>query len=314
MKSLLDFLQFALSQTWWVRWIACIVLVYLLIQVWRLFKLSWRLLRGGLRHLWQFTGGWALKNWFTVAVLGTLLWLFSGPMVDLMQEIEQNYLSPVYYDPESQLEEAHLVSIYEAELDRHTDPYEKKIVVQRTAETAAKIRSTPLAIYEAAWLECALNPFQVRSDKVAAGWIQFTRAGIGGLRHKGQPVTYDEVLRACSQRDIRFIMDLSEAYLIDKYQRAGQIPLDNTIDLYLAIFAPKLIGADRSQVLYEGWNNPRYYKNSGLDGWYVSGAVDGRRKIFHKTSAKDGKITIWEVFLCLETKKNTLVRRYRNND
>jgi len=309
-KVLFDFLQYLLNQDAWVRWIACIVLVYL---VWQ----SLRIVRVVLLHLFRFFKKtyrfafiWGKRNLIAIAVLGTLLWVFSNPLIDLLQEIEQRFLSPVYLDAYSNLSEEHLVAIFEEELGKQVDVYEKRVVVRRTREIADKIQSTPLAIYEAAYLECGLKPFRVRTDRVAAGWIQFTRTGLANLTYRGKPVTMDDVFRACDTRDIEFMMDLTEIYLVRKHQQSGQKPLHNTIDLYLALFAPAYIGAASSQVVYAGVDNPSYYKNAGLDGWYVSTNADGRQQIFNKRSERDGKITIWEIFLALEAKKRRLLAGY----
>lgn len=310
-KTLADFLQLLLQQESALRWLLCIALVFIILQSWRILRLTvvhtFRFLKGS----WRFVFGWGKKRMIGIVVLGTLLWLLSNPIVDLIQEIEQRYLHPVYLSQYDRLNEAHQIAIYEAELGKRVDPYQQRIVVQRTHEIAAKIQSTPLAIYECAYLECGLNPFTVRRDRVAAGWIQFTRVGLGGLRYQGRPVAYEEVLQACADRNIEFIMDLTEIYLVDKYERAGRRPLLNTIDLYLALFAPALIGAPSDRVVYQGFNNPSYYLNDGLDGWYVEGGgPSDQRRIFRKNSQKDGKITIWEMYLALEAKKVRLLDGY----
>jgi len=62
--------------------------------------------------------------------------------------------------------------------------------------------------------------------------------------------------------------------------------------------------------VYQGLDNPSYFKNDGLDGWFVSPGADGRQQIFRKRSERDGKITIWEIFLALEAKKNRLIAQY----
>jgi hypothetical protein len=96
-------------------------------------------------------------------------------------------------------------------------------------------------------------------------------------------------------------MDLTEKYLIRKWEQAGRPDMRNTIDLYLAIFSPANIGATPERVIYAGFSNPAYYKNSGLDGWYQDGGRIMR-------GAKDGKITGWEIYLCLEKKKGLLLK------
>ncbi len=309
-KAVIDFVQYLLSQDTWLRWIACLLLVYLLLQTFRIVQLALRFFWQFLKKSYRFIFIWGKRNLILITVLGTALWLLSNPLIDLMQEVEQRFFSPVFVNEFSSFTDEHLTAIFEAELARHVDPYQKEIVMRRTRETAAKIQSTPAAIYQAAYLECGLKPFEVRSDKVAAGWIQFTRAGLGSLIYKGRPVTFDEVLAACQSKDIEFMMDLTELYFLHKYQQCGQKPLNHPIDLYLALFAPVHIGAPKEQVVYEGLDNPSYFKNNGLDGWYVAATPEGQQQIFHKRSARDGKITIYEIYLALEAKKNLLLLRY----
>ena len=309
-RAMVDFIQYMLNQDAWLRWIACVVLVFILLQVWRLFKLVLRQVFLFFKKSNRFLFGWGWRNLLLIVFLGTVLWAFSNPMIDLLQEIEQRYFYPVYVNEYGSFTEEHLIAIFEAELGQRVDPYQKAVIVRRTREMAAKIQSTPLAIYEAAYLECGLKPFEVRTDGVAAGWIQFTRAGLGGLSYKGKPVTFEDVLRACQAQDVEFIMDLTELYFVRKYEQSGRKPLNNTIDLYLALFAPALIGAPSDRVVYEGWNNPSYYKNDGLDGWFATTDGLGRQQIFRQRSARDGRITIWEVYLALESKKNKLITGY----
>lgn len=309
-KSASDLLQYLLHQAGWVTWLVCLGVVFLLFNLLRVFSFSVRLLVRSLRQGYRFTFGWGRRHVIIIVLLGTLLWLCSDQLVGVLQDIEQRYLQPVYVNEYGSFTEEHVTAIYEAELAKQVDPYQKEVVTRRTREIAAKINSTPLAIYQCAHLECGLDPFTVRRDQVAAGWIQFTRVGISGLRYQGKPIAYETVLRACATKDAAFLMNLTEVYLTSQYERAGRKPLDNTIDLYLALFAPALIGAEYDRVVYEGYDNPKYYKNDGLDGWYVADANNGRKQIFHKDSAKDGKITIVEMFLALEAKKNKLLKQY----
>ena len=309
-KAVVDFIQYLLNQDAWLRWLACIALVYLLLQTLRIVQLALRYAMQFLKKSYKFIFVWGKRNLIIIALLGTLLWLFSAPLIDLMQELEQRYFSPVYVNEFGSFGEAHLTAIFEAELGKHTDPYQKEVVIRRTRETAAKIQSSPLAIYEAAYLECGLKPFEVREDKGAAGWIQFTRSGVGNLNNKGKPVTFEQVLQACQSKNIEFMMDLTEQYLIRKYEQSGKKPLNNTIDLYLAIFAPAHIGAPSDRVVYQGEDNPSYFKNSGLDGWYTAPNTGGSQQIFRKRSARDGRITIWEIYLAIEAKKSRLVLSY----
>ncbi len=309
-KAFFDFLQLLLNQDAWLRWITCIVLVYLGWQIMRILAVILRHFGRFVKKTYRFTFVWGRRKLLVIAVLGTLLWAFSNPLLDILQTLEQRYFSPVFLNAYGNWSDEHRTTIFEEELGKQVDPYQKMVVTRRTREMAEKIQSTPLAIYEAAYLECGLNPFRVRSDRVAAGWIQFTRAGLASLTYRGKPVSMDDVFRACETRDIEFMMDLTEIYLVRKYELSGQKPLHNTIDLYLALFAPAHIGAPSDKVVYAGFDNPSYFKNAGLDGWYATAATDGRQQIIRKRSACDGKITIWEIYLALEAKKGRLLAMY----
>ncbi len=309
-RSILDVVQVMLQQEPTIRWLFCVGLVVFL---WQTAKIM-----GGLRRMiwWLFKQvkpvffRWKMRNLLIAAGIGTLVFFLSGPLNDWLQEIEQRYFSPVWLGKYSDVDEAHLLSIYETEMAKYLDNYELDVVKRRTKETAEKIQSTPLAIYECAYLECGLNPFTVRKDGVAAGWIQFTRAGLGGMRYQGQSVNFDQVLYACKHRNIGLMMDLSEIYLVSKFQHAEKMPLNNTVDLYLALFAPVYIGRAHDQVIYQGYDNPSYYLNKGLDGWFVQDNAAGQKQIFRKSKACDGAITIWEIYLALEAKKGQMVSRY----
>lgn len=231
---------------------------------------------------------------FVSPILWVLFWSaalygFSAPLTGFLEDIETRFLNPVYMSGHIGEEDA--VEAYEREIRKHTTAAEFDALKRRTAEIAARINSRPIAIYETAWLECSLNPFRVRDDRVAAGWIQFTKAGVSGLG-----VSMQDVFEYCRSRNISAMMDLTERYLVRAWERAGRPDMANTIDLYLAVFAPAHIGKDAAAVVYQGFSNPAYYKNSGLDGWTVDGGkiVRGR---------KDGRITVGEIYLCLERKK-----------
>lgn len=230
-----------------------------------------------------------------VGLLSVALYAISSPLSGWLEWYETAYIEPVYLEnvrPDS----AALIELYETEIQRHTSPAEFQIVKTWTQNTAQRIGSTPVAIYEAAYLECGLNPFRVRDDRIAAGWIQLTRTGLSGLN-----VSHESVIQACRNRDTETIMRLSDAYLARKATKAPEgTSMRNTIDLYLAIFAPAHIGKEPGAVVYAGRGNPAYDKNSGLDGWTVEGG-----KIVK--GAKDGQITVREIWLCLERKKSILL-------
>lgn len=263
---------------------------------------------------WRFS--WAVLGWLWVAlsaVLPPLHWLtpviliggaavlsgYSEEIGEHLQYMEQRYWSPVTPGQYAYLGDAELIPIYEKEILRHVTPEQLDTIRRWTQYTADRIGSRPAAIYETAWLECGLNPFRVRDDRVAAGWIQFTRAGLSGLG-----VSLERVIQACDRRDVGFIMELTDRYLSRKADRLPEgATLVNTIDLYLAVFAPAHIGAPPGKVVYSGFANRAYTLNSGLDGWYLDGG-----KIMRSKGAIDGRITVQEIAFCLERKKANLLK------
>lgn len=278
------------------RWIGCIILAVLAFQALRLLSGAWDVVSFLVRN--YVVPVWRITFWLKSVAAGSILFLFSDRIGEGLQILEQRYFKPVYLAQTAGMSSEQAVFIYEQEIARHCDTYEARILKRRTAEIAARINSTPLAIYETALLECGLNPFRVRDDRVAAGWIQFTRAGLFGLG-----VSMEQVIAACGRRDIEIIMDLTEQYLVRKWEKAGRPDMRNTIDLYLAVFAPAHIAAEPEKVVYAGVGNPAYDLNSGLDGWLQDGG-----KIIRKPSMCDGRITVWEIFLCLEHRKGLLLK------
>lgn len=262
---------------------------------WRSFWAVWAWLWAGLKKALPPLK-WSSLLWGGFAAC--LLYVFSTPIIDWFEYMEQVYFEPVA-PGQVRADTAQLIAIYEDEIRRHTSPAEFQIVRDSTRATAERIGSTPVAIYEAAYLECGLNPFRVRDDRVAAGWIQFTRVGLQGLG-----VSLEQAISACQRRDAALIMRLTDTYLRRKADRLPQgVSLANTIDLYLAIFAPAHIGAGPDRVVYAGFSNPAYYKNSGLDGWHLDNGV-----IVRGRSRVDGKITAYEIYLALERKKALLLK------
>lgn len=259
--------------------------------------------------LWRFRWSVILRfsKFGAAMVLASALccWVFRSQIADKIQYIEQRYLLPAFPNADTS---THALAIYEQELAKRVDAYEFAIVQRRTHEIAAKVGSNPLAIYEVAYSECGLNPFTIRRDGIAAGWIQFTNAGLKGLTISGQPATLQAVKDACQRRDAVLIMDLTEQYLVS---RSKGTPMPRAADVYVCVFAPGHLGRPNEKTLYEGWANPAYYLNAGLDGYYTA-TIDGRQQIFRSSGACDGRITINDLDLCLQAKKSRLLQRYNH--
>ncbi len=275
--------------------------IALFLAVWigyRAFRASWSGVVFVLRKIvppFKWSSAWILS------LGGCLLWAFNSPLSNLIQDVEQRYINPVYvsgYQPDS----TGLIELYERKIAEHCTGNQFQIVRDSTRTIAARIGSTPRAIYETALLECGLKWWRVRDDQVAAGWIQFTNAGLSGLG-----VSKQQVINACNSRSdaaCSFIMALTGQYLERKAKRMPEsATLANTIDLYLAVFAPAHIGKSENQVVYSGLNNPAYYKNAGLDGWWIENG-----KILSSKSARDGKITVFEIWCALESKRARLIK------
>lgn len=292
MKQISDFIQIALTLPWPLALLVCVALVLFVLQVGKSFgellhfagaAYRWTVARLFIPTRWQWIGVFI----FSLPVF----WMRDG-VSDWLQVLEQQ-LNPAYVTADTS---NHALAIYEAELSKHCDAYEGEVVKRRTRETAQKIGCSPLAIYEVAYSECGLNPFRVRDDGVAAGWIQFTRVGATGI------TTLQAVKDACKRRDIEKIMDWSEAYLLD---RAKGVKLPDATAVYVCVFAPGFVGAGDAQALYQGWSNPAYTLNSIFDGYYL----DEAGRIIRSRAAQDGRITIGELRLHLEAKKARLLQK-----
>ena len=184
------------------------------------------------------------------------------------------------------------------------DGYTYEVVKEHVEQMAEEMGFRPENFYAVALVECGLNPFRVRDDGVAAGVIQFTRSGLEGLTMGDRAISLEMVKHACRVKDADFIMRLTHVYLKRKMQRAGWPTIAGDLDLYLAVFAPAHMGASRETKVYCGKSNPAYYLNSGLDGWRMGDGIIYRGK-------KDGCITVGEIELFINYKRNTIVNLKR---
>lgn len=219
-----------------------------------------------------------------------------GFWVAQIQMIEQRWVSPTYVVNDSS---AWATSVYESEIKRHTSEREFQIVRDSTYSLAQELGCEPIDIYEVAYSECGMNPYCVRKDGIAAGWIQFTVIGLQGLG-----VTLDGVKEMCRVRDAVGIMALTGRYM--RRAAKGRKLLSST-EVYTAVFAPGKVSAQENEALYSGWKNPAYYLNApALDGYFFFG-----EKVVFLPSKRDGVITKLDMRASLAYKKATLLRRYK---
>lgn len=301
MKPVLDLLQIALQLPGPLGLIACAAFLLLL---WQVCKTAGEVVAFVCRSLKWLKGRFVrITAWRVAGLLAFAfpVFLIRGWVVDRIQYLEW-VIDPVYVSSDTT---GRALAVYEAQLDKVVDPYEASVIKRRTREIAAKVGCTPQAIYEVAYSECALNPFCVRADGIAAGWIQFTAAGVTGI------TTLQEVKTACKARDVEKMMDLTEAYLVG---RSGGVPLIDATGVYVCVFAPGHVGKPDSQVLYSGFGNPAYYLNKGLDGYFTRNTADGRTQVLRDPARCDGQITIQDLRLALEAKKARLISQFQNSE
>ena len=299
MKPISDAMQIALSLPGPLKLLAGIALVLLALQ-------ALKSLTEALGLFWM-CAGWIrarlirITAWrmVFVSLAALVLCAFSAPVSDGLQWLEQ-VNNPVFVaDADTS---THALAVYEAALARQCDPYECEIVKTRVRQIAAKVGCSPLAIMEVAYSECGLNPFRIRDDGVAAGFIQFTRKGLPGILTDGRQTTLPEVKEACRRRDTRRMMDWTEQYLVS---RAKGIPLVDACGVYTCVFAPGYVGAGDGQILYSVKDGAAYYENAIFDGYYV----DTAGRIMRSRKMQDGKITIGEMRLHLAAKKVGILKQ-----
>lgn len=297
MKPVSDTIQIGLALPGPLKLLSALLLVLLCWQVLKslseALSLFWRCLAWLRRRIIVITP-W--RGVF-VALAACVLYGFSTPVSDVLQWLEQ-VANPVYVSSDTSMQ---AIQVYESELSKHCGPYECEIVKQRTRQIAAKVGCSSLAIYEVAYSECGLNPFRIRDDGVAAGWIQFTTNGLPGILTDGRQTTLPEVKDACRRRDVARMMDWTEQYLVS---RSKGMPLNDACGVYTCVFAPGYVGRPDAQVLYSAKDGAAYYENAIFDGYYI----DGSGRIMRSRKMQDGRITIGEMRLHLEAKKSGVLR------
>lgn len=291
-----DLIQILLSLPgFWLGWAGALVVVLFFAQCLKIVSKALSLLRLCIRtaRTWLIRLTWQRMTLYGIVALGVMP--FAPNLSNGLEWVEENYIHPAYVSPQDT--SAWALSQYEAAMGKNLSPGEAETVKRRTREIAARVGSTPQAIYEVAYSECGLNPFCIRKDGIAAGWLQFTRAGLDGLG-----VSLDEVKRACYNRDAAFIMDVSERYLV---RAAGGHPLPTSADVYTAVFAPSFVGQPESTILYSGHNRPSYFLNAGLDGHKYR--LSGNKLVWFREP--DGAITISDLRLALAAKRAKFLKQ-----
>lgn len=270
-------------------------------------KFTWVLLsdigRIGKAFLFRYTIRPTFANGVIACVIGIVLSVFRNDVSDYLQAFEQTALNPVYqfeYTPD----DAQAVRILEAEIQKKIGTEQFNTLKAHTLAVADSLGCNPLTVYQIALSECDLNPFVIRDDGVAAGWMQLTNNGCEGLKLDGSPVTMHIVKAACRAKNIDYIMRSSSAYLLD---RANGKTITGMKDFYMLVFAPAFVGAADNVVLYQGYNNPSYYLNSGFDGYYL----DSAGRICRLNKMKDGKITAGEVALHVQKKYINFIKKHK---
>lgn len=295
MKQAFDIIQILLTDLGPFSAIVALILAWALLQAGRIIQV---LAGAGLTALqaarFMLVNPFNPGKGLAVILLGTLIYLNGGRVSDALQYIEQRYISPMYVSSEGSY---YMEGLYESQIKRYTNEAQFLIIRDSTRALAKEIGCTPADIYLVAFSECGLNPFTIRTDGIAAGWIQFTKAGVSALG-----VSLDEVKRYCSEGNAERIMALTGAY-IRKASKGRTI--DSATDFYTAVFAPGKLGAGMDEVLYQGFNNPEYYLNAGLDGYFVES-----EKVLYLPHRKDGKLTKRDLYAALKYKESRFTKRY----
>lgn len=295
----MTFYQYALN-TDWIAGIISFILAILILQFWKFIRLSLKWLFNFFRSiLLRFSwGNLALISFFTFG-----LFTARFRIADLYFKV-QDYLNPIYAGQFDGLGLEHETAIFEQVIGERNDDFVAIEIKRSIRATALKMNCPPLWFYQCSLGECGLKGFEVRKDMVAAGWTQLTNNGLAEIKINGVQATMPDVIKACRDKNIELIMDLNDVYLVDRWMAQGSPKISGPVDIYLLLFAPKFVGRSPETSVYSGYSNPNYYMNAGLDGWKKSS--DG--KITHSNDQKDGKITVEELALRVESIKNQLLK------
>lgn len=283
MKPLIDIAQILLTNP-----IYCTLAAIGLLVVGKMFRV---LLSDGVKAFNLIVARYFIRLSITnalAAVFVALVLIIKGAAInDYLQQFEQTQLNPVYQF-EGTPEQADAVQKFETAIQKKVGSADFSVVQKYCQIAADTLGCDLLSIYAVALSECGLNPYEIHPLGCAAGWTQLTGNGCTGLKLDGQPVTLPTVKNACKNRDIEYIMQTALAYWIDRAKGQKVAGLRN---FYMLVFAPGFVGCSPDAVLYEGANNPNYYRNKVFDGY----AVDEKERIVRLNKFMDNRITAREV-------------------
>lgn len=293
MKQAIDIIQLLLTDLGPFSFLMAVVLAWALFQARNVamfavsaFVLAVRKIRDSKEiHSLPFNP-FKLNNAAMVLLIGSVIYLNGETVTTGLQYIEQS-INPTYTTSDTSF---FAESRFEDVIKRHTNEAQFLTVRDSTRALAKEIGCRPQDIYLVAYSECGLNPFTIRIDGIAAGWIQFTRAGVKGLG-----MSLEDVKAACMAKDAVEVMRLTGAYI--RRAAAGR-KVESATDFYCAVFAPAKMGVGMDDTLYSGFSNPEYYLNAGLDGYFLESG-----KVLYLPHLKDGKLTKRDLMAVLEYRK-----------
>ena len=287
MKQTIDIIQLLLTDLGPFSFLMAIMLAWAMIQGWKLIICFIEVIAMSIKAVKYIAyNPFKLHNGALIILVGSIIYLNGDTVTTGLQYVEQK-LSPTYISNDTSF---FAESRFEDVIKKYTNEAQFLTVRDSTRALAMEIGCRPQDIYLVAYSECGLNPFTIRTDGIAAGWIQFTRAGLNGLGR-----SLEDVKAACKAKDAVEIMRLTGAYI--RRADAGR-KVETAADFYCAVFAPAKMGAGMDDVLYSGFENPEYYLNAGLDGFFVEG-----EKVLYLPHLKDGKLTKRDLLAALEYKK-----------
>lgn len=299
MKIVSDVIQTVMALPEWWGVISCIFLFAALLHARKLVALILKGIVMVVRYYVKTFLGHSpteIAAYIAVCFLGGyIIYQFRADVSDWMQRQEP----PVYLHQFDNMPLDAVTTVFENRISEVNAPAIAIQTIGRSRMLADSLHIPVLWIYQAALPECGLNPFTIRRDRIAAGWIQFTALGLSGITPSR---SLKQVIDYCETENIEEIMNLTDGYM--RHHCSGKT-IARPVDVYLAVFCPAKIGHPEGSVLYSGHTNPSYYLNKGLDGWRL---YDNGR-ILRQEKNCDGIITVGELALILEAKKNSLLGR-----